>query len=97
MSEVKLVSMVRDALQYPEPHTASVPESEVENYRKGGFIIEGEAPVTPPGPQAAPAAPEGSGAPDTASQGGQGGAPAPQAGQTGNGGAPGAPPASGGW
>lgn len=38
--DIKFVTMVRDAEQYPEPHSAEVHPDEVDNYRPGGWEIE---------------------------------------------------------
>lgn len=37
---VQTVAMVRDAEQFPRPHTADVHPAEVENYRRTGWRVK---------------------------------------------------------
>jgi hypothetical protein len=40
VKEGELVAMVRDAEQFPAPHSADVHPDEVENYKVGGWTVK---------------------------------------------------------
>jgi hypothetical protein len=37
---IAIVQMVRDAKEYPAPHSADVHPDEVENYKVGGWTVK---------------------------------------------------------